>query len=147
MREQYSVALHVAEPQVAPVGVVPLVPPLVPPLVLAAPGQSAVKVMAPAMESQLLPSRHVSCSADGLALQTCALQLDLAEAASAPHITNLASQRFAQSGAEEGVPPEVAVPEVPPDVPVGVDAVVDEQATARSEPSANVERTRAEREE
>jgi hypothetical protein len=76
------------------------------------------------------------------------LQLDLADAASAPHFTNLASQRLAQSAAEAAVPPEVppdVPPEVPPDVPVGVDAVVDEQAAAA--PRASTARdTREERE-
>lgn len=140
LSEQYSPEAHVAVPHEAPVE--PLVPPLVPPLVLAAPGQSEAKLMAPAIESQLLPSRHVSCSADGLALQTCEAQLDFALGASAPgHFKNFASQRLAQSGAEAAVPPEV--PELP-DV-AGVEAVVEEQARVSTVPSAidlrmNVER-------
>lgn len=62
-------------------------------------------------------------------MQTCALQLDLALAASAPHFVNLASQRLAQTSA-------VTAPEEPdvPEVPAGVEDVVDEQpiiATAK----------------
>jgi hypothetical protein len=64
-----------------------------------------------------------------------------------PHIESFASQRLAQSAADAGVPPDVAVPEVPPEVPVGVDAVDEEQATASSAPSANEEKRNVEREE
>jgi hypothetical protein len=59
------VAAQVADPQVTPVVVVPLVPPLVEALA----GQSALKSFAPMMSVQLLPSKHVSWSALGLLLQ------------------------------------------------------------------------------
>jgi hypothetical protein len=63
-----------------------------------------------------------------------------------PQLVSFDSQRLAQSAADAGVPPDVAVPDVP-DVPVGVDAVDEEQATVSNAPSAIEERRNVEREE
>jgi hypothetical protein len=106
-------------------------------------GQSEAKLVALAMSSQLFPSRHVSWSAVGLALQTCAAQPVLAVSADPPHFVNFASQRLAQTSADA-----IVLPDEPdePDEPAGVESVDEEHPTAQNAKDANEANATADRE-
>jgi hypothetical protein len=133
--------VHVAVPHEAPADV-----PVPVGVGVTAGGQSEAKLLELAIESHVLPSMHVSCSAVGLELQTWLLQFDFALSASAPHVVNFASQRLAQSAAEAGVEPPDE-PDVPlPDEPE-VPEVVEEQATATTVAAASTAKLRRVREE
>jgi hypothetical protein len=75
----------------------------------------------------------------GLALQTWPLQPLVADAESAPHVVNFASQRLLQSAAEAGVL-EPDVPDVPDDEPL----VDDEHAGSAYAQAARVTTTNKE---
>jgi hypothetical protein len=109
VRPQYSPAAQVAVPHwaVAGVDVVP------------AAGHSPAKLAELLISLQLLFSRHVICSALGLASQTPAEQLLLAT----PQVESLLSQRLWQSAAASGVAP------APPDVP---DPELEDEHAART---------------